>query len=224
MQLDELIVDRPEQAKALQSTGFLGHFLKPASPTDVARRLGMSPNLAHHHAKRHAELGLLNLVRREGGKVYYQLAAKTFKHHRSLVPVGDPDEHTATMLACLQERFLAAYERSDRFVSGDDPDWHIYGFDRNTPDPYRDRPPSVPSEAKPAHFQARTLTLSPRRYRDLVRRIAQLIAEAETEGHSSDDACTFAFLASDGTLQDGATESHYLSTFVPLSEPEQEGS
>jgi hypothetical protein len=46
MQRDELIVTRPEQARALQDTGFLARFLEPASPSDVARSLGIPANLA----------------------------------------------------------------------------------------------------------------------------------------------------------------------------------
>lgn len=219
MQREELIVTRVDQARALQDAGLLSPYLKPASPSDVARKLGIPANLAHHHAKRHAALGLLNEVKRERGKVYYQLAARTFKHHRSLIPAGDPDEHTAVTLTSLRERFLAAYQRSDRREGGENPNWHIYGFDRQgipeVPEASRLAPPSEPH---PAHFQARTLTLSAKRYRELVRQIAELISDAESEDGPPDHACTLAFLAMDGVLQEGSRDSHYLSTFVPPSE------
>jgi DNA-binding transcriptional ArsR family regulator len=116
MQRDELTVTREDQAVALQDVGFLSHFLTPASPSDVARRLGMAANLAHHHAKRHAELGLLEEAKREAGKVYFQLVARVFKHARALIPVEDPNYGVKTSLSLLQRHFSAPYERSDRFV------------------------------------------------------------------------------------------------------------
>ncbi|HEX7003341.1 MAG TPA: hypothetical protein VF168_04060 [Trueperaceae bacterium] len=223
MQSDELIVTEPEQARALQETGFLSRYLEPASPSDVARDLGMPANLAHHHAKRHAALGILGEVKREGGKVYYQLTARTFKHDRHLLPAGDPDEHTSVMLALLEERFLSAYSYCDSLENGADPSWHVYAFDR-------DALPGAPAESggngalapRPAHFQARTLRLSPHRYRDLVRRISALIAKAEADDAGQGGAATFAFLAMDGVLQDGSRDTHYLSTFVPPVEPDED--
>ncbi|MEX2541019.1 MAG: hypothetical protein WD314_04395 [Trueperaceae bacterium] len=223
MQRDELVVTRPEQARALQDTGFLGRFLEPASPSDAARALGMPANLAHHHARRHASLGLLMEVKRERGRIYYQLAARTFKHHRSLLPAGDPDEHTAVTLRQLKERFLAAYQACDRMEDGQNPNWHVYGFDREgIPEVLRGRGVETVSEARPAHFQARTLSLTPDRYRELVRRIANLILEAEAEDGPQAEPCTLAFLAMDGVLQEGSADSHYMASFVPAGEPGDE--
>jgi DNA-binding transcriptional ArsR family regulator len=219
MQRDELIVTRPEQARALQDSGFLARFLEPASPSDVARSLGIPANLAHHHARRHAELGLLEEVRREGGKVYYQLVARTFKHDRTLLPAGDPDEHTAVMTGLLRDRFLRAYERSDRFSPDGVPSWHTYGFDREArPEEPEPRRPTEGSESHPAHLQLRTVSLSPKSYRELVRKVARLIIEAEAEDEEQAQPCTLAFLAMAGVLQEGSTDSRYLSTFVPPAE------
>lgn len=223
MQRDELIVTRPEQARALQDGGFLGRFLEPASPSDVARQLGVSPNLAHHHAKRHASLGLLYEVKRERGKVYYQLSARTYKHDRSLLPPGDPDEHTGVTLNQLVERFLAAYEHCDRTERGENPTWHVYGFDREAlPTDEYGAGQADAGEARPAHFQARTLRLSSRRYRDLVRGIARLILEAEADAEPQGGVCSLAFVAFDGVLQEGSLDSHQISSFVPPSEPGDE--
>ena len=94
LQVSELVVTEREQARALQDSGFLGRFLEAASASYVARSLGIPANLAQH-ARRHAALGLLVEVRRERGRVYYQLAARTFRFRRSLLPVGYPDEQTA---------------------------------------------------------------------------------------------------------------------------------
>lgn len=157
---NELVLTEADQARAVQDSGFLGQFLRPTSPSKVARKLGMPANLAHHHAQRHAALGLLREVKREQGRVYYQLAARTFKHARSLLPAGDPDEYTAATLAQLHERFLAAYERSDRPADSHDPDWSIHRFGEG---PLAEEPvagtAALPNEAHPAHFQVRTLPL-----------------------------------------------------------------
>ncbi len=207
MQQDELIITREDQAKALQEVGFLGCFLEPASPSEVAKELDMPANLAHHHAKRHAALGLLNEVSREGGKVYYQLAARTFKHDRKLLP-DDPD-HMSANLTRLQQRFLSAYERSDRLAGEQDPDWTIYGFSGEPPPRVRNY---VPSEPHPAHFEAHTFRLSAEAYHALVRQIAHLLETAEPSGEKP---CTLAFLAFDGVLQDGTQDHHTILSFAP---------
>lgn len=217
MQLDEMVVTRRDQARALRDTGFLGRFLEPASPSDVARSLCMPANLAHHHVKRLAALGLLVWVKRERGKVYYQLAAKTFKHHRSLLFVGDQDEQTAVTLETLRERFLAEYAVCDRIEGGHNPNWHVFSFVRETlSEPPRIDPPTATPPSRPAHLQVRALNLSPRRYRELVEQIAALISTAVADEDSQ--SCTLAFLAMDGPLMTGSTDSHYLSTFVPLQD------
>lgn len=214
VQRDELIVTSVEQAIALQDVGFLGQFLDPASPSDVARKLAMPANLAHHHARRHTALGLLVELGRKGGKVYFQLAARTFKHARSLLPAGDPNERVSATLTLLFERFLAAYERSDRIAGHEDPDWTVYGFGcgRRRPDE-NPTESGVAGEARPAHFQARMLRLSSARYRELVTQITLLLEEAEAD--ESEAGCTLAFLAMDGVLQAGQQDSDMLSSFVP---------
>ena len=64
----ELTVTGEAAARALtQSHRFLGHFLTPQSPSEVAAQLGMAANLVHHHARKLAGLGLLREERREGG-------------------------------------------------------------------------------------------------------------------------------------------------------------
>lgn len=217
MQLDEMVVTRPEQARALQDTGFLGRFLEPASPSDVARSLGMKAALAHHHARRHAALGLLNVVKRDGGRVYYQLAARMFRHERSLLPVGDPDEQTAVALELLRQRFLAEYEACDRAIAGAKPDWHVYEFGRRHRGVEPDTSvPFAPGPARPAHFQAHTLSLSPDRYQALVRKLARLIQEVEADEDPQTGTCTFALITMSGVLQSGNEESQYTSSFVPL--------
>lgn len=84
----------------------------------------MRANLAHHHAKRHVALGLLTEVKREQGRVYYQLTARTFKYRNSLLPAGDPDEHAAVTLGLLHEAFLAERAACDRLKGGQDAEWN----------------------------------------------------------------------------------------------------
>ncbi|MCP2014570.1 hypothetical protein L1280_001721 [Deinococcus sp. HSC-46F16] len=54
LQVPELVLTDPEAANALGQTAFLGHFRDPASPSEVARLLGMPANLAHHHVQKQA--------------------------------------------------------------------------------------------------------------------------------------------------------------------------
>jgi hypothetical protein len=148
------------------------------------------------------------------GRVVFQGA--TILPATALLPAGDPDEHTAVLLGLLKERFLSAYAYCDRLESGDDPSWHVYGFDRDViPEALRGGREGETSTSRPAHIQARTLPLTPRRYQELVRRIGKLISEFAGDEGDQGEPCTVAFLAMDGVLQEGSRDSHYLSTFVP---------
>ncbi|MFC3831430.1 MULTISPECIES: hypothetical protein [Deinococcus] len=58
----------PHAARALrQHHAFLGLFVQPQSPSSVAGSAGMAANLAHHHARKLAALGLLHEQRRGEG-------------------------------------------------------------------------------------------------------------------------------------------------------------
>ena len=210
---DELILTSEDQVRAVQDVGFLSRFVEPASPSQVARELGIAANLAHHHAKKHADLELLTEVEREGGRVYYQLAAKMFKHGRDLTASLNPEMAFGLNISLLTDKFLAAFERSDRLVEGNDPDWHIYTFvgQEPSPAPATDHPP----ETHPAHFQTRTVRLSQARYLALVRQIGKLLETTEADGKADKNTCTLAFLAFDGELQKGVRGGHRVSSFVP---------
>lgn len=211
----EQVLTTEDQARAVQDAGFLGQFFKPASPSEVAKKLSMPANLAHHHAQRHAALGLLQVVRREGGRVFYQLSARTFKVPHTLLPAGEPGGQAAATLIGLYERFLKAYRRSDRLAKDHDPDWDLHSFgERETP-PAELPVPAV--EAHPAHLQTRTLSLSAASYQKLVRGIADLLQEAEFERRSDATPCTLAFLGMDGPLQPGSQDSRHMTSFVPPS-------
>lgn len=218
---NELILTEADQARAVQDAGFLGQFLKPISPSEVAKKLKMPANLAHHHAQRHTALGLLREVKREHGKVYYQLAAQTFKHTHSLLPAGDPDKYTAALLTQLREHFLRAYERSDWLVGDEDPDWSVHQFSSSTP-PHERAPSLITSpetrliEAHPAHFQVRTLPLTAASYRRLVHLISESMTDAMMDAKAGAGPCTLVFMAMDGDLQPGTRDSNHVSSFVPL--------
>ncbi len=214
----EQVLTTEDQAQAVQDAGFLGQFFKPASPSAVAKKLSMPANLVHHHAQRHAALGLLQVVRREGGKVFYGLSARTFRVSRTLLPAGEPGGHAAATLLGLQERFLEAYRRSDRLANDHDPDWDIHSFgDRETPPAELPVPAGVAAEAHPAHLQTRTLSLSAASYQKLVRKIADLLQEAEFERRSDTTPCTLAFLGMDGPLQPGSQDSRHTTSFISPS-------
>ena len=217
----ERILTTVEQAKAVQEVGFLRQFFVPKSPSDAARKLEMPANLVHHHAQRHLSLGLLEEVGREGSKVLYQLTARLFKVPRTLLPPEDPDNRTVRLLKLVRERFLAAYERSSRLEDQNDPDYDLYGFTaKDDPDAELPETSGKPLEPRPAHFQTRTFSLSPASYQRLVRKITDLVVAAENEhGQPGSGLCTLVFLGMDGDLQTGASDSRFISSFVPLSKP-----
>ena len=216
MQKEEMIITREDQARALQNVGFLGQFVAPTSPSEVAKKLEMPANLAHHHAKRYAGLELLQKVNREGGKVYYQLAAKVFKHSSDLLPLGNPDEKTAATLTRLRDAFLTAFERSERKVGEFTSDWAVYTFNADAAPP---PPEGTPLEARPPHFRLRTVPLSPERYRAFVKQVDALLRDAEAE-EAGAEPCTFAFVALPGALQRGTHDAQEVASFMP---PEARG-
>lgn len=214
----ELIVTNPDAARAL-SDSLLCRFLEPQSPSDVASKLGMAANLVHHHAKKLEALGLLFEARREGRKVYYQLAARTFKYERQLLSAEDAEGRDVDELGAA---FLRAYARSDRLAQGQDPEYTTVGF--NVPEQLM-APTGEPTSlealnGRPAHFQTRSFGLTPGRYIQLVRQISALIREAEREKTAGAGVCTLAFLAFDGAIQpeqnDLGSDGQRLSSFVPL--------
>lgn len=216
MQLHEMVLTDPEQAAALQDVGFLNQFLHRTSPSEAARRLGISANLAHHHVKRHAALGLLREVKREAGRVYYQLAARTFKHARTLVPVDDAKHRVTSTVSRLQQKFLAEYERSSRSMPEDEDDWTVYGFTDST-SPYIPTGSSFEDlpGAKRAHLQVRSFRLSAARYQQLVTALQQTLEEFEAD--PAEGTCTIAILAFNGLLQPGQEDSRMISSFMPPS-------
>jgi hypothetical protein len=197
MQKNTMTVTDAEAARALRDVPFLGYFIEPASPSDVAKTAKVAANLVHHYAKRCLELGLLFKVKREDRKVFYQLTALNFRVPKRLLPA---DEEMVQGLQELSSAFSKAYERSDRLNSS--PDYLNFGFadtipeDQNQPRSNHDEP----LEARPAHYQMRSFRISTSSYRKLVCQLADLIIDAETESAKDGAQCTIALMAFEGSV------------------------
>jgi hypothetical protein len=191
-----LVIDNPEAARAVREAQFLGYFLEPSSPSDVAKRANVAANLMHHHANRFLELGLVFEVKREDRKVFYQLTAQNFRVPKHLLSA---DEEMADGLQELSSAFAKAYERSDRLNTS--PDYLNFGFADTIPE---DQQPSNNNkeslEARPAHYQMRSFRISTASYRKLVCQLADLIIDAETESSKDGAQCTVALLAFEGSV------------------------
>ena len=216
----ELTLTTEAAARALaQSHSFLGHFLTPHSPSEVAARVGMAANLAHHHVRRLEALGLLREQRREAGKVYYQLTARRFRVAKELLPPGDPDENAVRTLRELSAEFLNANARSWSYSRGED-EGAVYGFGTAEDEPeVCSQPRSGSDEPYPTHLDALTLRLTPERYRKLALSLSALLSEAYSQGQSdSGEVCTLTVLAFRDTrseMQNGRGIARGTSTFLP---------
>ena len=211
-----LIIDNPEAAKAVREAQFLGYFLEPSSPSDVAKRAGIAANLMHHHANRYLELGLLFEVKREDRKVFYQLAAENFRVPKSLLPA---DEEMTQSLQELSSAFSKAYERSDRLNAS--PNYLNFGFAETIPEDQM-QPASDDTElleVRPAHYQMRSFRLSPSSYQKLVCLLSDLIIDAETESSKEAAQCTIALLAFEGNILETSSndgwELLHMKSHVP---------
>ncbi|CAM3517464.1 winged helix-turn-helix domain-containing protein [Deinococcus frigens] len=209
-----------DTARALrQNVAFLTLFVAPHSPSEIAVSAGMAANLAHHHARKLAGLGLLLEVRREGGRVFYQLAAREFRVPWTVLPPVDPEGGEVLTLRRITDNFQRAYERSFLPLGSEDEE-AVIGFS-NAPGE-AEVPPKLtsrPLESHPSHLEALTLRLTPERYRKLVGDLSQLLKAAAADGlKDQGQVCTLAVLASRGAL-DGQGEfvgrtSHTTSSFL----------
>ena len=206
-----LVIENPEAINALRETTYMGLFLEPSSPSEAAKVVGISANLMHHHAKRFLELGLLFEVKREAGKVFYQLAAKNFKIPWELIP---SDDLIGKPLQDLSNAFTKAFERSNRLTS-DSPAFQMIGFAEPAAEDVQTKNQlDNMLEARPAHYQMRSVQLNASSYRALVHQISVLISEIEME-HSSDTAqCTISLLAFEGSVFDVPTDSHVVQSYL----------
>ena len=207
-------------ARALrQHFAFLGLFLIPRSPSEIAAPAGMATNLAHHHARKLEGLGLLLEVKREGGRVFYQLASREFRVPWTVMPPTDPGGGEALTLRRITDNFARAYERSFLALGGESEE-AVFGFSDSSGEAARlPLPDSGPLEPHPSHLEALTLRLTSDRYRKLVRDLSQLLAEASADGaRDHGQVCTLAVLASRGALDsaEGSTghSSHVISSFL----------
>lgn len=199
-------------ARALrQNVNFLGRFMAPRSPSEVAPEVGMAANLAHHHARKLADLGLLFEAKRGGGRVLYQLAARAFRVPSDLLPPGDEGGNGTADLRELSAAFLHAYERSWSLMHAGEED--VYGFgDAERPAFLPPAPDAHAAESHPTHLDRLTLRLTSERYQQLARAISALLDEAAAEGIREDGKpCTVAVLAFQGTLDPQGGEFRGIS-------------
>jgi DNA-binding transcriptional ArsR family regulator len=210
MQKEQIRISNPEAAKTLQDSPVLHYFLEPASPSAVAKKVGIPANLVHHHAKRARELGILFEAKKEGRKVFYQLTARTFTHKRDLLGL---EQTIGTALRKLSESFLESYLRCEtEAVNASDPDYHVYGFG-SVDDSLRIAVKSgeLPLE-HPAHYQVRTLCLGVEQYKTLIQTLARLLEETKSEKNAK--PCTIALLGFSGLWRGGHEDTMGLSSFA----------
>ncbi|ANE42506.1 winged helix-turn-helix domain-containing protein [Deinococcus puniceus] len=200
------------QARALrQQHHFLARFLTPHSPSDIAVSVGMAPNLAHHHARKLAGLGLLIRLERKAGKVAYQLAAREFVVASRLLPPEDGLGNGTADMRELSAAFLHAYERSWGVMQGDEDGTFSFG-DHIIPAPPISLLDKPAVEPYPTHFDALTLRLTPERYARLARALSNLIAEVAAEPLTNEgQACTLAVLAFEGVPGEAGGEMRGMS-------------
>ncbi|WP_425146740.1 ArsR/SmtB family transcription factor [Deinococcus sp.] len=188
MQQERTLTDQAAARALAQQHRFLGHFLEPHSPSEVAARLGMAANLAHHHARRLEGLGLLRSERRAGGRVYYQLSAASFRVPMDVLPPGDPDENAVHTLDGLRSEFLKANARSWSYAgpthSGTG-QGALYGFG-NAPEQAHPLVNEGSEEPCPAHLDSLTLRLTKERYRALALALSRWLSSASgTRGQTN---------------------------------------
>lgn len=219
IQQPSLRITDPATARLLrQQHAFLALFVQPTSPTDAAQRAGMAANLAHHHARKLVEVGLLREVRRQGGKVYYQLTAREFRVPWSVLPPTDEQGGNFANLNGLNVGFRCAYERSARHLT--EHEEHIIGFvEFADAQAHLPAMQGVPAESHPTHLDAITVRLTPERYRQLVQDFTALLNAALDDAlPDSGKPCTIAVLAYQGVIDAGAefTEriSRHTSSFL----------
>ena len=203
--------------------GFLSYFLEPTSPSDVAKKIDIAANLAHHHAKKALKVGLLLKEGREGGKVLYQLAARTFRHPMNLLPTGSPDDRVLHLLDAVKTRFLEVYTRSESTSRYEDVDYTRYVFGSKDKPPLPQPVNTEPIlEPYPPHSHVRTLRLRSSAYIALMRELSRLLDLEKHEDEESGKACTVVLPGWGGTLEGDIDGSTWHSSFVPLLEPLQD--
>ena len=215
MDRERTITDEAAARALAQDHRFLGYFLTPHSPSEVAAGLGMAANLAHHHVRRLETLGLLEKHRRGAGKVYYQLTAQQFRVPVEVLPPGDPDENAVRTLREVSAGFLKANARSWSYASRED-EGAVYAFEAAPEQAANPVNSDGNEEPHPAHLDTLTLKLTPERYRRLVLALSELLSEAAGAGKSSSgEVCTLAILAFRDAHEPVHGFSRGTSTFLP---------
>lgn len=126
--LNVLIVDRPEQLKALghplrlRVLEMLGEETsKPLTNRELAGRIGIDPGHLHFHVRMLLKAGLIRLAESDGGRREkpYQAVAKHVTVAPELLSAGAVSDVQSAMLEEVQ-RGLAKYSQTGRFRSIND--------------------------------------------------------------------------------------------------------
>lgn len=210
-QLPEVTILDSRAAKALMNTRFLSRFLDPASPTDVARQLGMPANLAHYHAKKYKSLGLLSEVARDNGMVFYQLSGRRFRIRYEEERKEEQSKTPAVLLARrLFNAFAEEYRKSEVNTNHDDDLWTVCSFETGDSGGLGeaasgsniDNAFSISADL-PTFLIQRTMKMSPDSYKKLLLYIEKVIQDQKAcEVDSRSATCTIAAIGFRGRSYD----------------------
>ncbi|WP_027480478.1 helix-turn-helix transcriptional regulator [Deinococcus pimensis] len=193
----ERILNSREDVEALldllaRDLPLLSAFVRPATPSEAARRLGEPANRVHYRVARLARRGFLRPVERRGRVTFYEVTAYRYRVPTSAaLSVSFATAVTSTVsplaalvLAEVERRAELNRETLDRH-DAIDLDLLAGPGDRAAPPP-PDLGPHAP------FVRARTLRLTPARYRELQSRLLGLLDEfAHDDPSGGARACSF---------------------------------
>ncbi len=104
----------------------LAAFDRPQTAAEVARVLGVHRNVAGYHVRKLRDAGLLNVVRREGRRIYLQRRARIIKVPYTLTPFASPGDLVRGYLQDLIDRIAGEVEKLGR-AEGAHEDFMVIG-------------------------------------------------------------------------------------------------
>jgi hypothetical protein len=182
-----LRVSESAQVRALHDTAFLAAFQHPTSPSQVAQHLNIGANLAHYRARRYVSLGLLQSAGRDGKRILYRLAAKSFSYPAHLLTPGGPGDTVQLLFQRLCHGLTHCEAR-------------LHHDDQLVTVRFNDVPTEPQARPAPGGVLIKQLTLTAERRQVLMDRLAQVLQEF------SDDPCgqamTVALVHFQGVLEE----------------------